>query len=159
MGSIGLNYLRSENPGLSDQQIAAKLADEHGYILVLRYKSSPDGDYNNLATCQTDEEAAASTNSPYCHDVEVLVDRRAQSLRITADLILMGSCQRCGRETTEASLTLMAGNDFYCCPQCATMFCENCYPHLPLTDGHQGYGMCPQCNQQVIRALPGQYGS
>jgi hypothetical protein len=82
---------------------------------------------------------------------------RGTALRITEDLILRGHCELCGKQATRESLQLMAGNDFYICPKCGLMFCNNCYFRLPLTSS-PGYGMCPKCRVQVQRTIPGLYG-
>ena len=85
---------------------------------------------------------------------------RIQTTNPTPDWILLGKCETCGNETTEESLTLGLGNDFYYCPnpECGSMYCSNCYSNLPLTS-NPGYGMCIYCKIQVKRAIIGLYGT
>ena len=62
-----------------------------------------------------------------------------------------GKCKMCGKHASEASLFLDEGNDFYFCPDCDLMFCEDCLGRLPLT-GNPGYAMCPNCKVRVKRS-------
>ena len=129
MGSLGINWLRKSYPGKTDTEIAAAVAAEGGYHVIVRYKSaysSAGGDYTNFGCCMTDEEVTGYLSSPYCHDAEIIYDGRAKAIRITPELILMGKCERCAKATTRESLVLMGGNDFYICPQCGKMFCSDC---------------------------------
>lgn len=159
MSSISADYVREKYPGLSDREAAAELAREHGCVAVLRYSRTPGGEPDNFATCANDEKVAAYLASPYCNDVEILYDARASVIKMTPDTILLGECASCGKQTSEESLTLMGGNDFYFCPRCGLLFCDRCYPSLPLTGGDSGYGQCTKCLVEVKRALPGSYGS
>ena len=104
----------------------------------------------------TDEEVAGYFNSPFCHDVEIVYDGRAKAIRITPKLILGGKCERCAKATTKKSLILMGGNDFYICPKCGKMFCDDCIVYLPLT-GSPGYAKCPYCDLVLKRAIPEMY--
>jgi hypothetical protein len=76
MGSLNVDFLRKEYPkefiGKTDKEIAAVLAAETGYYVIVRYKSSAGGDYNNFGCCMTDYEVASYFDSPGCHDVEVV---------------------------------------------------------------------------------------
>ncbi len=157
MSSISID--RDKYPGKSDAEIAEEMAREYGFIAVVRYKNSADAsEFTNFGTCQMEEEIEGYLSSPYCHNSEIIYDGRAAALNITEDLILNGNCELCGKEATRESLQLMAGNDFYICPECESMFCDECYPSLPLTTS-PGYGTCPECRVEVQRALPGFYGN
>lgn len=158
MGSLNIQTMRDKYPGKSDAEAAKAFAQKHGYIAIIRYKnSSSASDFTNIGTCQMEDEMRGYLSSPYCHDAEIIYDGRATALRITEDIILRGHCELCGKRTTQDSLQLMAGNDFYICPKCGLMFCDGCYVQLPLTSS-PGYGMCPKCRVKVQRATPGFYG-
>jgi hypothetical protein len=156
MGSLSID--REANPGKSDAEIAKAIATKYGYIAVVRYKNSSTAhEFTNFGTCQTEDEIRGYLSSPYCHAAEVVYDGRSTALRVTEELILKGQCELCGKRTTQESLQLMAGNDFYICPKCGLMCCDGCYISLPLTSS-PGYGTCPQCRVEVQRAIPGFYG-
>lgn len=159
MGSISREFLRRKYPGKSDAEIAAQLAEEGGYVAVLRYKSSGALDYTDFATCILDEEVDGYFNSPYCSDVEILFDIRSRALKITPALVLQSKCRVCGRPATRKSLVIGGGNDFYFCPVCATMFCQDCILNLPLTGYPHGYAKCQYCDVQLQRAFPGAIGN
>ena len=159
MSSLDLIALRKQHPGLSDREIAETLAARYDYVLVLRYRSQADGEYDNIAGCRDDGKIEAYDASPFCLDVDILFDGRDRAIRVTQDYLLEGSCKRCGHDTTDASLILGAGNDFYFCPMCGSFFCDGCYPRLPLTGGSSGYGQCSECSVELVRALPGRYGT
>ena len=76
-------------------------------------------------------------------------------LHVTSQMILDAQCSKCNKSSTEASLFL---GDFYFCPTCGRMYCSDCYPKLPLTQGSYGYGKCPKCDEEVQRAFPGTHG-
>ena len=157
MGSIRID--REGYPGKSDAEIAEIVAKQNGFIVIVRYKNSADApEFTDFGTCQMEEEIQGYLSSPNCHEVEIIYDGRATALQITEDLILEGCCELCGKETNQKSLQLMAGNDFYICPECGLMFCDECYVRLPLTSS-PGYGTCPECRVEVQRALPGFYGN
>lgn len=159
MSSIGIEYLREKYAGKTDPEIAEEMAKNEGYVVIVRYKSSSTAsDYSNFGTCHMEEEVHGYLNSPYCHDVEIIYDARKKVLRVTPEIIMAASCELCSKATTQESLVLMGGNDFYFCPKCAKMFCDRCYVRLPLTDPSGGYGMCPECMVEVQRAYPGAYG-
>ena len=159
MSSLRIDAQRARYPGMSDAEIAMTLAQEYGYIVVVRYKNSPQADdFTDFGTCQSEEKVHEYFRSSYCHDVEIVYDGRVGALRITAELILAGRCETCGKATTNESLTSMAGNDFYICPKCAAMFCDTCYTRLPISGGRSGYGMCPRCRVEVQRAIADFYG-
>lgn len=156
MSSISIN--RDQYPGKSDEEIAEAIAKKYGYIVIVRYKNSAGSpEFTNFGTCQTEDEIHGYLTSPYCHDVEVIYDGRTTALRVTEEIILKGHCELCGKHTSQESLQLMAGNDFYICPKCGLMYCDGCYTRLPLTSS-PGYGTCPQCRVEVQRALAGFYG-
>jgi hypothetical protein len=158
MGSLSIQSMREDSPGKSDSEAAKAFAQKHGYIAIVRYKARGASDFTNIGTCTMESEIRGYLTSPYCNDAEIIYDGRASALRITAELILGGHCELCGKKATSESLTLMAGNDFYICPKCGLMACNGCYARLPLTSS-PGYGMCPKCRVQVQRAIPGFYGS
>jgi hypothetical protein len=72
MGSLNIDFLRKRFLGKTDKEVAAALAAEDGYYVIVQYKSSAGGDYNNFGCCMTDEEVAGYFNSPYCHAVEIV---------------------------------------------------------------------------------------
>ena len=155
MGSRDIASLRNEFPGKSDTAAAQLLADQYGYIAIVGYNNDEDAEgFTDIGTCHTEAEIRGYMTSPYCHNPEVLYDGRAKTFALNADHVLNGSCARCDRRTSRATLTLHAGNDFYFCPKCGALFCDDCYGYLPLT-ASPGYGMCPGCRVQVKRALPG----
>lgn len=158
MASLDIDSQRREYPGKSDQDIAEILAQQYGYIAVVRYKSHGAAKYTNFGVCTSENEISGYFNSAYCDDVELIYDGRANSLAITEALILKGQCDICEKKASHNSLTVMSGNDFYICGKCAKMFCDGCYSRLPLTNGHYGYGVCPDCLKEVQRAIPGYYG-
>lgn len=159
MGSISIQTVRELYPGRSDIEIAAKIAEEEGYIVVLRYRSRGARDYTDFATCTLSEEVKGYFSSPYCNDVEILYDIRSQALEITSALLLQSKCKICGRPSTQQSLIIGSGNDFYFCPICTNMFCHHCLPNLPLTKYPYGYAKCPDCDVQLQRAFPGAFGN
>lgn len=158
MGSLSLYSQRQEHPGKSDAEIAQLLADKYGYVAVVRYKNSPgSNDYTNLGCCDSQAKLEGYFSSPYCHDTEIVYDSRQNSLYITAELIRNAKCDVCQKPTTEASLTLLGGDDYYVC-SCGRFFCDRCYlTRLPLTNPAGGYGMCPHCRKEVKRAVIGVY--
>jgi hypothetical protein len=158
MSSLNIQTMRDEYPGKTDAEAAQAYAQKHGCIAIVRYKSRGASDFTNIGTCTMESEIHGYLTSPYCNDAEVIYDGRSTALRITDDSIISGHCELCGKRATRESLTLMAGNDFYICPKCGLMFCDECYVRLPLTSS-PGYGMCPKCRVQVQRAIPGFYGS
>ena len=149
--------MRNDYPGKSDEEAAKAFAQKYGYIAIVRYKSHGAADFTNIGTCKMEAEIQGYLHSPYCGSPEIIYDGRSRAIRVTEERILKGSCASCGKRTTKESVTLMAGNDFYICPKCGLMVCDRCYVRLPLT-ASPGYGMCPECRVQVIRALPGLYG-
>ena len=158
MGSLNIHTMRNEYPGKSDADAAKAFAQKYGYIAIVRYKnSSSASDFTNIGTCKMEDEIRGYLTSPYCHDAEILYDGRATAMRITEELILGGQCELCGKRATRESLQVMAGNDFYICPKCGSMFCDRCYVRLPLTSS-PGYGICPKCRVKVQRTIPGWYG-
>lgn len=159
MSSLDIQTIREEYPGKGDVEAAKDFAQKHGYIAIVRYKNSTSAsDFTDIGTCRMEDEIREYLSSPYCHDAEVIYDGRTKALRITEDIILRGHCEICEKPATRESLQLMAGNDFYICPKCGLMFCDGCYVRLPLTSS-PGYGMCPKCQVQVQRAIPGFYGN
>jgi|GEM_PF-2128629 len=159
MGSLRIDSMRRQYLNKSDIEIAAELANEGGYIVVLRYKSRGASDYTDFGTCISKEDVKGYLNSPYCDDVEILYDIRKHALEITSTLILVSKCILCGRSTNQQSLRINGGNDFYFCPVCAKVFCQNCRLHLPLTKYPYGYAKCPDCDVQLQRAFPGAIGN
>jgi hypothetical protein len=154
MASINIASTREKYPGKNDQDIAKALAEKSDYIGVVRYKNSPASrDFTNFGLCRTEAEIRGYLTSPYCNDVELIYDGRAALFPLDAEHVLKGSCKTCGRLASAASLQLGAGNDFYFCPKCGLLFCDTCYPRLPLT-ASPGYGTCIVCRVQVKRALP-----
>lgn len=77
MGSLRIESQRRQHPRKSDLEIAEKLAREHGYIAVVRYKNSPTAqEHTDFGTCRTAEELHSYLRSTYCHNVEILFDGR-----------------------------------------------------------------------------------
>jgi ankyrin repeat protein len=110
-------------------------------------------EYKEEATVQF---LVAQTASKYAA-AEVRSDDSLPLSRITEETVLNAKCKRCSKTTTRQSLMLYAGNDFYVCPKCAAMFCDQCILTLPLT-GSPGYAKCPACDVQLKRAIPGEIG-
>jgi uncharacterized Zn-finger protein len=156
MASVRISIIRAKFPGKTDAELAAAYAAEAGYHVIVRYRSGNSREYDNFGCCMSDEELEGYLRSPYCHDAEIVYDRRFKAIRITPDLILGGKCVRCARAANSKSLVLFGGNDFYICPQCGAMFCDGCIVYLPLT-GSAGYAKCPYCDVVLKRAIPGTY--
>ena len=56
MGSLRIDSMRRQYLNKSDIEIAAELANEGGYIVVLRYKSRGASDYTDFGTCISKED-------------------------------------------------------------------------------------------------------
>ena len=76
MTSYPISQERIRFPGKTDAEIATSLAHKHGYLVVMRFKSSPSSDYDHFACCYHDYEVDGYFTSPYCHDTEILYDAR-----------------------------------------------------------------------------------
>jgi hypothetical protein len=166
MGSLTLSFLREHYPGKTDAEIAKILTEEdQTLVAVVRYKNDPEAeDFTNIGTCDSNEAVDGYYTSPYCHATEMLVDRRTAPANpqgdahmITEDDILYTVCSQCMEFPDERSLTLHAGNDYYVCPYCRDFFCEHCVKTLPLSEGTHGVPLCPLCEAELIRALPGAF--
>ena len=76
MGSRSISSWRRQWPdqtrGKTGAQVAAEMGRKEGYGVVLRYKSSPGGDYDTFGTCHNESMVAGYFSSEYCHDTEVL---------------------------------------------------------------------------------------
>jgi hypothetical protein len=154
MGSFDIDAIRSDFPGKSDAEAAKSLAEKYGYIAVVRYKNSSNtSDFTNIGTCKTQAEIRGYLTSPYCHDAEIVYDARSSLFQMDAGYVLKSRCATCSKSASSESLRLGAGNDFYFCPKCGLLFCDDCYGRLPLTSS-PGYGMCERCKVQVKRTLP-----
>lgn len=154
MSSLGIESIREDYPGKSDAEAAQAFAEKHGYIAIIRYKSSSEAsDFSNIGTCDTEAEIRGYLTSSSCHNAEVIYDGRSALFPLNADHVLKGCCEICGKHSTRETLQMGSGNDFYFCPKCGLMFCDNCYVGLPLTSS-PGYGTCPRCKVQVKRAIP-----
>lgn len=154
MASRDIKSFRDDYPEKSDRDAAATLSRQYGYMAVVRYKNSKTAsDFTNIGTCTSESEIRGYLSSPYCYGAEILYDVRSVLFPIDANHVLNGKCERCGKNTTAQTLQLHAGNDFYFCPKCGFLFCDDCYTRLPLT-GSPGYGKCPTCDTQVKRAIP-----
>ncbi|MGO9119691.1 MAG: hypothetical protein ACLQPD_19025 [Desulfomonilaceae bacterium] len=66
MGSRSADFWRNQYPGKTDTEIGAEMGRE-GFGVVVRYKSSRGGDYDQFGTCHNEEMVAAYFTSPYCH--------------------------------------------------------------------------------------------
>ncbi|MBT7206124.1 MAG: hypothetical protein HN868_02105 [Gammaproteobacteria bacterium] len=154
MSSINID--RAANPDKSDAEIAEVIAKKYGFILVVRYKNlTRPSEFSNFGLCETEEELQAYLSSPGCNHTEIIYDGRGTALHVIEELILKGGhCELCDKPTSLASLQLGYGNDFYICPQCGLMSCEECYVNLPLLTASHGYGLCPTCHVKVQLALP-----
>jgi len=154
MASQNIDTFRQDYPGKSDSEAAREYAGKRGCIAIVRYKSSASAkDFTNIGTCNTEVDIKGYLTSPYCHAAEIIYDGRSALFSINAAHVLNGHCETCGKGTTRESLQLGAGNDFYFCPKCGLLFCDDCYGRLPLTSS-PGYGMCTKCRVQVKRTLP-----
>lgn len=83
----------------------------------------------------------------------VSTEDRSSLSKITEEALLKAMCRRCSKPATRESLTLYAGNDFYVCPICGALYCDQCIVTLPLT-GSPGYAQCPACSVHLKRAIP-----
>jgi hypothetical protein len=78
MGSLGIDSLSSEYPGMTLEQAATAYARENGFMVVLKYKNSEDApDYTDIAACINLDEVNAYINSQYCFDPQVIYDVRS----------------------------------------------------------------------------------
>lgn len=157
MATISIDIVRQEFPDMSDTEAASHYACKHRHVVILRYKSDPTEEYDKFATCDTDSEVEGYFKSQFCHDVEIVYDRRPNTIFITEEMIIEKKCERCRRYTSQESLSITGGDDFHVCGTCTAMFCRACYIGLPLTEGDTGYGKCPECDTPLSRALPGTY--
>ncbi len=157
MGSISFERLQKKYHGYSIKEIAKILADEDGYAVIVKYRSFGSQEYDNLGCCIREDEVEEYKSS--CKDVKVVYDRRLESFFVNSDFILLGSCEICGQETTDESLNLHSGNDFYFCPNCGNMYCESCYRRLSLTIYPIGNGICEDCREPVQRAVINTFGN
>ncbi|MCP4396505.1 MAG: hypothetical protein GY801_04205 [bacterium] len=159
MSSCSVEYKRKEFPGKSDSEVAEATALKYGFVTIVRYKNSLDGDYTDFGCCINDRDINNYLNSSYCHAPEIIYDARANSLYITEESLLASKCEICGAMPTSDALVFASPMNFYFCPQCALFFCPACYnSRLPLSEETSGYGVCPGCKHEVQRALPGDYG-
>ena len=74
-GSCSYSQLK-EFPGITEKSKAKAFAKKYGFILVFKYKSKPDGQYDNLGTAKFPDQAESFLASPYCHDIKILYDAR-----------------------------------------------------------------------------------
>lgn len=157
MATLSIDILRQEFPYISDADVASHYANKYRHVVMLRYKSDPTKEYDNLASCDTDSEVEGYFNSPHCHNVEIVYDRRPKTTFITQEMIIGKKCERCSIHSSQASLNLDGGNDFFICGECTSIFCKECYLYLPRTEGETGYGKCPKCDTSLSRALTETY--
>jgi hypothetical protein len=68
------------------------------------------------------------------------------------ETVARGRCEKCGKRPSKESFFVDEGNNFYFCPDCELMFCEDCLTSLPLT-GNPGYAMCPKCKVKLKRSV------
>jgi hypothetical protein len=77
MPSVSIDSARKRHPGKTDEEVAVALAEEGGYVIVVRYRLSPDGPYSNLGLCRSYAEADDSyLFNESLYDVDVVYDRR-----------------------------------------------------------------------------------
>lgn len=76
MASISISTAQKQYPGKTEKEAAAKIAEEGGYVIVVRYKLQPDGPYTNFGLCSTYAEADNYLFNQNLHDVDVIYDRR-----------------------------------------------------------------------------------
>jgi hypothetical protein len=76
MASISISTVREQYPGKTDAEAAARIAEEGGYVIVVRYKLMSDGPFTNFGLCWTYAEADNYLFNQNLHDVEVIYDRR-----------------------------------------------------------------------------------
>jgi hypothetical protein len=154
MASRNIKSIRDSHPGKADTEAAKAFAEESGYLAIVRYKNSKtSSDFTDIGACNTEAEIRGYLSSPYCHNAEIIYDRRSSVFQLNAEHILKGTCEKCGARATDETLQIGAGNDFYFCPKCGLLFCDSCYARLPVTSS-PGYGTCPKCEVQVKRAIP-----
>lgn len=125
MASIEIKVIREKYPGLTDQELAAIYAKDKGYSVIVRYKSSENGEYNNFGLCKSPDETVAYKNSPYCHDTEIIYDSRNNA------------------ETDKNNKEGEAATIRFQCPQCSkTLEGKESWAGLEL--------QCPSCNSPVV---------
>lgn len=80
MSTLSIETIRRLYPGHSDVQATQAYAKEHGCLAIVRYRCSETAEhYTDIGTCETDEEVRAYLRSPFCHDAEVVYDRRTSA--------------------------------------------------------------------------------
>jgi len=99
MASYPISEERTRFPGKTDLEIALALSHEYGYLVIVRYKSTPPSDFDHFGCCSNDYQVKGYFDSPYCHDTEILYDGRksasvtdlptATSSGIFPDLVLI----------------------------------------------------------------------
>ncbi len=76
MATIDISYAKERYPGMTEEEVAAAMAKEDGYVVVVRYKLRPGKPYECFGVCWTYEEADAYLRAQHLTDVEVVYDRR-----------------------------------------------------------------------------------
>ena len=76
MATIDISYAKKRYPGMTEEEMAAAMAEENGYVVVVRYKLRPGKPYECFGVCWTYEEADGYLRAPHLTDVEVIYDRR-----------------------------------------------------------------------------------
>ena len=159
MSSVSIENLKSEFPGKSESQAAAEYAQKWGFVAIVKYKNSANGDYTDIGCCSSENHVNEYLESPSCHEPELIYDGRKKTMLIKNDSILSSKCSLCNNAPDSNSLVLGSGSEFFFCPNCGKFFCPDCYANeLPLTDGASGFGMCTTCNNEVQKAVAGSYG-
>ena len=72
MASISIDIVRSDYPGMSDEEAARAIAEENGYAVVVRYKHPSSSEYTHFGLCRRPEDASGYLNNSNCKDPEVV---------------------------------------------------------------------------------------
>ena len=159
MSSASIANLNREFSNKTESQAAAEYGQKWGYVAIVKYKNSVNGGYTDIGCCLNDDQVNGYLTSPHCHEPELIYDGRDRRLLINKDTILSSKCSLCNDTPNSDSLVLGSGSEYSFCPNCAKFFCPDCYANqMPLTNGTSGFGMCTTCDNEVQKAVPGDYG-
>jgi hypothetical protein len=94
MASFPISEERTRFPGKTDEQIASLLAQEFGYIVVVKYKNSPLSDFENFGCCKEDYEVKGYLNSSFCHGTEIIYDARPNPISLIIKMRLKDTLEK-----------------------------------------------------------------
>lgn len=72
MARISINIVRSEYPGMNDEEVARAFAEKNGYAVIVRYKHPSSSEYTHFGCCRNPEDASGYLNNSNCKNPEVI---------------------------------------------------------------------------------------